>query len=152
MDILLKSDHSDFWPVFRPVPGQIRHAASRPIPARGGPAELRWLRELQRARTKRNECFNPRLFGDPAWDMLIDLYASELEQRRTSVTDLTVASGVPATTALRWIAALQRDGLVKRHNDPLDGRRIFVSLTEKGISGMRRFFDQLPRSIFPFDA
>ena len=152
MELVLKPGLSGFWPVFHASADDVRRKpASRSIAARGGSAEVKWLRDLQRARARRGEFMNPRLFADPAWDMLIELYACELAQRRTTVTDLTVASGVPQTTALRWISALQKDGLVVRRNDPLDGRRIFISLTEKGSNALRQFFDSLPPSIFPFE-
>ena len=108
--------------------------------------------ELQRARVtgvmwardQRKQVFNSRLFSDPAWDMLLVLYAAELRQRRITITRLARAAGVAETTSLRWVNALLSEGLITRRADPLDRRRAFVSLSDHGRSAMRSYFDRLP--------
>jgi len=112
-------------------------------------AEVNWLREVLRARRRRAEYFNARLFADPAWDMLLELYRAEIAQRKMSCTSLCVASGAPATTALRWITTLHEDGLVTRSNDPLDGRRVFVTLSDDGSQAMRAYLASLPQMLHP---
>ncbi len=89
--------------------------------------------------------FDQDLFADPAWDMLLDLTAARAEHLRVSVTSLCIASGVPTTTALRWIKLLEQAGLVKRIEDDTDRRRAFVTLTERGADAMARFFDEVER-------
>ena len=104
---------------------------------------------ILRARRARNTFFDAELFADPAWDMLLELYAAELGQHKISVSSLCVGSNVPATTALRWIQTLEKQHLLKRVADPLDGRRVFVSLTVKGSRAMTAYFQALksrPRS------
>jgi DNA-binding MarR family transcriptional regulator len=98
---------------------------------------------ILRERRRRNDFFDPELFGEPAWDMLLDLYGHQLDQNRISVSALCSSSGVPATTALRWIGNLERAGLVLRRNDPLDGRRVWIELTNDGSSAVDRYFDGL---------
>ena len=105
------------------------------------------IEDLLRARARRAKHFNSDLFADPAWDMLLELYAAELGQRRVSVTSLGLASGVPPTTALRWLTTLVSEGLVQRQNDPLDGRRIYISLTDAGISAMTAYFKDPPSAL-----
>lgn len=112
-------------------------------------AEVNWLREVLCARRRRGEYFNARLFADPAWDMLLELYRAELAQSKISVSSLCFVSGAPLTTALRWIKALQNDGLVARSNDPLDGRRVFVRLTDDGLQAMRAYLASLPQLLQP---
>lgn len=106
------------------------------------------VRSVQRARRSRDYCFDPALFADPAWDMLLELYASHVEQRRISVSSLCVAAHVPATTALRWIAKLEQDGLAVRRDDPNDGRRSWIELTMDGVERMTRYFDLRPNECF----
>lgn len=73
-----------------------------------------------------------RLFSDPAWDILLDILINEGRLKRVSVSSACIASCVPATTALRWIATLEDHGLIERQPDPADARRTFVLLTKKG--------------------
>lgn len=100
----------------------------------------RMIREIIRARQMRLRFFNEDLFADPAWDMLLDLTAAKAEHRRVSITSLCIASGVPTTTALRWIKLLEHSGLVQRIEDETDRRRAFVSLTDRGADAMARYF------------
>lgn len=115
----------------------------------GGDPDPRWLDQLLRARRGRNRFFNSQLFADPAWDMLLELYAAEVGQRRVSVTNLCIASGVPSTTAHRCIEMLTQEGLIGRRIDPLDRRRKFVHLSRKASEAMRNYFSSLPREIRP---
>lgn len=95
---------------------------------------------------RRNALFDSNLFSDPAWDILLELYALHVEQRRACVSGLYAASAVPASTALRWLAKLEQDNLVVRIEDRFDARRSWVELTTEGRERMRRFFEMLPLS------
>ena len=75
--------------------------------------------------------------------MLLDLTAARAEHRRVSVTSLCIASGVPTTTALRWIKLLEQAGFVERVEDDTDRRRAFVSLTEIGVESVARYFEAI---------
>lgn len=98
------------------------------------------VRAILEARLARSSFFPGDLFSDPAWDMLLDLYAAELGQMRVSVTSLCIASNAPTSTALRWISALERQNLIERRPDPLDGRRFFISLTREAVERFKRYF------------
>jgi len=98
------------------------------------------VRAILQARLERSSCFPGDLFSDPAWDMLLELYAAELGQVRVSVTSLCIASNAPPSTAFRWISALERQNLIERRPDPLDGRRFFLSLTRDAIERFERYF------------
>ena len=95
------------------------------------------------ARRRREEMFGKGLFADPAWDILLELYWGELAQRRFLTTELGVRSAVPPTTALRWIEKLHRDGWVTRADDQDDGRRVWVTLSARGIETMHQYFRML---------
>lgn len=98
------------------------------------------VRRVQKARKIRATFFGEDLFGDPAWDILLELYSCELGQQRISVSSASAAADVPATTALRWMAVLEEKNLVAREKDPLDGRRVWISLTSHGRLLMDRYF------------
>lgn len=101
------------------------------------------LRQMLMARRARVRFFTDGLFADPAWDILLDLLMSQLDGKRVTVTNLCVASNVPATTALRWIKTLEVDGLVSRRADPLDARRFFIQLTKKAEDALRNYFSAI---------
>lgn len=105
------------------------------------------VREIIRARRMRTDFLPGDLFADPAWDMLLDLLAARLEGDRVSVSSLCIASAVPPTTALRWIRTLSEQGLVERHADPLDGRRIFIQLADHTADALVRWFHASRRFI-----
>lgn len=100
-------------------------------------------RRTLRRRRLREQYFPADLFADPAWDMLLDLYAARLEQQPVSVSSLCIAAAVPATTALRWIRTMTEAGLFVRESDPQDGRRIFIALADSTSDAMARYFDAL---------
>ena len=103
----------------------------------------RLVRRILRQRQLRARFFDGDLFGDPAWDMLLDLTAARAEHTRVSVTSLCIASGVPPTTALRWIGQMTEAGLLERVEDETDRRRAFIALTDKAADGMARYFAEL---------
>jgi DNA-binding MarR family transcriptional regulator len=98
------------------------------------------VRSTIKSRRLREDVLGENLFGEPAWDMLLDLYASHLEQKRVSVSSLQIASAVPGTTALRWMTRLESKGLIIRHADPFDARRVFVELSPEGLQLMERYW------------
>jgi DNA-binding MarR family transcriptional regulator len=102
------------------------------------------LAAVLKARRLRAKFFSADLFAEPAWDMLLELYAAELDGIRATIGSLSLGAGVPATTALRWIQVLEEKGLFTRHPDPLDKRRTFVSLTKKGIDAMSAYLAACP--------
>lgn len=105
----------------------------------------RLVRKIIRQRQLRAEFFGPELFADPAWDILLDLSAARAEHARVSVTSLCIASGVPPTTALRWIAQMTEAGLLVRIEDESDRRRAFIDLSDKASEAMARYFHELGR-------
>jgi hypothetical protein len=52
------------------------------------------------------------LFGEPAWDILLDLFIAARESRRVSLANACASAAVPEASALRWIAILERRGLI----------------------------------------
>jgi DNA-binding MarR family transcriptional regulator len=105
------------------------------------------VRELLRLRRNRERFFPQEIFADPAWDILLELYAAELGQHRIAVSSVCAAAAVPATTALRWINTLEENQLVQRMNDRFDCRRVFLSLTDAGLAAMNDYFDTIPGGI-----
>jgi hypothetical protein len=105
----------------------------------------RTVRAAIRARRLRDQHFHAELFADPAWDMLLDLYAAQLERSRVSVSSLCIAASVPPTTALRWIGTMHDAGLFEREADPGDRRRAHITLSGRAADAMRGYFAAVAR-------
>ena len=98
------------------------------------------LAQLHRRRRSRALFFDESLFGEPAWDVLLDLFIAAKERKRVPVTSACIGAAVPTTTALRWLTILEDRGLVLREADPTDARRIFVRLTADAYAKMVAYF------------
>jgi DNA-binding MarR family transcriptional regulator len=122
---------------------QIASIAERP--ASNDPVREQDVRVMIKLRRARDRFFGIDMFADPAWDILLELYASELTQMKISVSGLCEAAAVPPTTALRWVHALEEAGVIQRSPDRLDGRRIFISLSARGLEAMTNYFRLVPQ-------
>jgi DNA-binding MarR family transcriptional regulator len=110
-------------------------------------ASIVLVQQAIRARALRAECFGGELFADPAWDILLDLFEAHLQYRHVYISALGAMAGIPPTTVLRWLKALAEKGLIVRSDDPLDGRRVFVSLSHAGVHAMEAYFRSLPTNL-----
>lgn len=147
-------------PASRQIEGQSVSAATLPVAfsrlafdrTDGDQHEIEARRRKERARMARAEIkkrrtrdrfFQSDLFADPAWDILLDLYASHYEGRSISVSSACIAAAVPATTALRWLKTLSDNGQIIRDRDNQDGRRIFVAISEQSLNQLDAYFDEI---------
>ncbi|GEN99753.1 hypothetical protein NSE01_15860 [Novosphingobium sediminis] len=109
------------------------HAASARITPE---ALLCFARETYAIRRRRDRHLPGDLFGEPTWDILLDLYVATREDRPVPTTSACIGANVPPTTALRWLRILEARGLVEREEDGRDGRRTFVRLSARGLAAM----------------
>ncbi len=99
-------------------------------------AMLAFARETYAVRRRRDRYLPGDLFGEPTWDILLDLYVATRENRPVPTTSACIGANVPPTTALRWLRILEVRGLVEREEDGRDGRRTFVRLSARGLAAM----------------
>ncbi len=111
----------------RPRGGEIRPSSAK---------MLAFARETYNIRRRRARFLPMDLFGEPTWDILLDLYVATRENRPVPTTSACIGANVPPTTALRWLRILEARGLVDREEDGRDGRRTFVRLSELGLTAM----------------
>lgn len=97
-----------------------------------------YAKYLYQLRRKREATFGD-LFGEPAWDILLDLYISESAGQSLVVSSVCIAACVPASTALRWIGRLVADGVLERRLDPFDKRRRYIAMTSDAFDNMSQF-------------
>lgn len=115
-------------------------SAERPAKAR--PPAHEQVRILIEARRIRFDVFPPMLFSDPAWEVLLELYARQIEHRPVNISRLTAALPIPETTTLRWIGKLEREALITRRGDPHHAKRVWIELSQYGRSLMDRYFER----------
>ncbi|MGB3794791.1 MAG: MarR family winged helix-turn-helix transcriptional regulator [Alteraurantiacibacter sp.] len=82
------------------------------------------------------------LFAEPAWNMLLDLYLQQADDRAVPITGACIASLAPPTTALRWISIMKDEGLVDERADIADGRRRFLRLTRHGRRQLEAYLSE----------
>ncbi len=124
---------------FRQAPSAIFEPLVPVPPVADGP-KASTIRNLIKLRRMRENHFPDGLFADPAWDILLDLFAAKLEGRTVSVSSLCIAAAVPPTTGLRWITTMTEHGALVRRQDPDDARRVFIELSTDSEDRLRRFF------------
>lgn len=107
------------------------------------------IQGLLKARRKRETVFGPGLFADPAWDLLLEAYVAQLDQRKISVSGMCCAGGAPATTALRHLQKLEQQGWLVRRTDPYDGRRSWMELSAVGNAAMLAYFNSVSGLVLP---
>jgi DNA repair protein RadC len=83
---------------------------------------------------------SPELFGDPAWEMLIDLFIHECEGKELSISSLSITPSMPLSSALRLAQKLCDAGIVRRVSDPFDGRRSIIKLEPATSHRLRAYF------------
>jgi DNA-binding MarR family transcriptional regulator len=101
--------------------------------------------QLIKERALRTRHIDHSLFGEPTWDMLLDLFHCAEAGREVSVSSLCIASCVPGTTALRYISWLEEQNLIVRHKDQQDGRRIFVALAHEAWHAIASYLEEVAR-------
>lgn len=109
------------------------------------------------ARRARDKMLDEKLFGEPAWDMLLALYCLPARGEMLSVTALAHAANAPPSTGHRWQQILMAKGLIERGPQCVDARRQMVRLTHFGREMLeqylrRLFYCDTPAPPFPEDA
>ena len=84
-------------------------------------------------RGKRSKFIPSALLGEPAWDMLLELFIQFARGAVMSTKSLIVSSKVPPTTALRHIVVMEKSGYLTRRRSGKDRRVTLIDLTEKGV-------------------
>jgi DNA-binding MarR family transcriptional regulator len=94
-----------------------------------------------KSRIVRRTFFSATLFGEPAWDILLALYAGALDDERITAKQLGKASDATSSAVERWMSALEREGLVNRASGAVDLETF--GLSEKGWLAMDSYFEKL---------
>ena len=105
------------------------------------PREL--AKQLLAQRMARFDHFPAELFHEPAWDMLLALFVAHEERRTMNVKTLVASAHAPVTTSQRWIDHLHKLKLIDRVIDPVDRRRMEISLSDSGLTAVTAYLRRL---------
>jgi hypothetical protein len=98
-----------------------------------------YAERLYKERRRRSRYLPGHLFAEPAWDILLDLFVNGVRDRAISITSACIAGGIPATTGLRWLGVLEKEGLLVRGISEEDARVTWVQLSDYGMDVMRGY-------------
>lgn len=82
----------------------------------------------------------PDLFGEPAWDMLLDLFIQQCKGRLLPMSSLCLSADIPNSSAMKLIQRLCDAGLLERSPDPGDGRRSLIKISPDTEHRLRAYF------------
>jgi len=110
--------------------------------------------QIYERRRIRERVLGRKLFGEPAWDMLLALYCLPTRGEALRPTALSHAACVPVATGMRWQLLLAKEGLIERAPPELPSRRRFVRLTANGRDLIERYLARIlslkiPRPLYP---
>lgn len=98
------------------------------------------LREVMRAQQAMTRGFS-REMGRPSSHFALMGVLAHAE-RGLGVTEIAAALDVDAAAVTRIVNAMEAERLIRRRADPRDGRRRYVSLTEKGLALFANIHDR----------
>jgi len=90
-----------------------------------------FARQILAGRKQRERFFDPVLFSNPAWDILLNLYLADADGQSVDLFESCGPSAVPHGVALRWLAYLKQEEMVIEIPDPAQTGRTVIQLSEQ---------------------
>lgn len=84
------------------------------------------------------------LFANSCWNMCLDIFICDLKDQRITVSSIAHSSGIPMTTAMRYINVMVEQGLLHKTPNSADNRMIFVSVSENCSEKIRELLMSAP--------
>ena len=93
---------------------------------------------LYAGRRIRDGIFPQRVFGEPAWDIMLALFLGERSGKAVDIETVFPECGIPRSTGDRYVAYLVELGLVEMRGVDLERS---AALSAEGSRLIRRFFE-----------
>ena len=133
----------------RPQRSSFREKSSGMVKRAREEARRQLLVERARAtlemRQLRHKFFNPAMFGEPAFDMLLALYVTNARPPIVSLRMLSPLVGVSESSAVRWLKFLVSEGLAFSVGGDGDPGAIHAAITGKGRIVMGEYLKALEK-------
>lgn len=102
-----------------------------------------FARQTLIGRAQRNRYFDPVLFSNPAWDILLNLYVAAAEGRALDVLDCCSTSAVPQGVALYWLSYLKQEEMVVEVPAARRPRQTLISLSDQAQRAISAYLGSL---------
>jgi len=89
-----------------------------------------WAERLYAERRRRDTLFPDGLFGEPAWDLLLAMFAAREKGQTMILCKAYKAAGVSDTTGRRLLDRMEEEGLITRRRAPRSRKMRLVELTD----------------------
>lgn len=94
-----------------------------------------------KARQRQKKIFTEGgVFGEPAFEILLAVYIAGAEDRRITSTQVCANASVSVTIGDRYLAILERQGLITRNRCTSDVRCTYVLPTQLGTAKVDEFY------------
>lgn len=84
------------------------------------------------------------LFADSCWNMCLDIYICGLKDEQVTVSAIAHSSGIPMTTAMRYINVMVEQGVLEKSPNPADNRMIFVAVSPGCLEKIEALLSSAP--------
>lgn len=91
----------------------------------------------------REQHFGRKIFGEPVWDILLELYLSELKDKKVSTSNLILSAPYSSSTALRWIKNLEENNMIFKSPSRIDGRVQYQRISKSAFDKMTKYFESI---------
>jgi hypothetical protein len=105
-------------------------------------AAVEEARRHYRLRRLRDQEFGHTLFGEPAWDLLLDLYIAAGDPRLVSPMNPSIPASITTQDNGRWLTLLEEHGLVERLHPDTELSRVIVTLSQSAFDQMTRLLNE----------
>ena len=99
-------------------------------------------------RRERYRIFGDRIFEDPAWDLLLDLFVMASEGKAVSLAYACTITHAPPETTAKQVAHLEEAGLIRRVPHPSDRSCHYLELSDDAYRNMIEYFSRVRKAYF----
>lgn len=101
------------------------------------------VKYVEARRLRERHFADQNIFGEPAWDILLDLYIRRCCSEVVTLRAASLRTNSPANVAWRWIEILRSQGLVRFVESSDHRERPIVELTASAFQVMTRYLEQI---------
>jgi len=99
-----------------------------------------YFEALLRQRRARDRYFGSTMFGEPAWDIMLELMIARIDEREMKISELGAASYAPAIATRQYVDALADAKLVECFQDADAEGDCFLALSSEAARRMAELY------------